>query len=195
MSLPSPYDVINTDHFTAGAIGPPGQRVFYLQARGDGMLVSLRCEKQQVGALGEYLERIMADLPERPLGSLPAALDLIEPVLPAWVVGGLGLGYDADHDRLILLIEELVVDDDDDEDVADLADDDEDDDDDGPDDAAAEAKEGATARWVVTREQVMAFVAHAHDLMAGGRPTCQLCGRPMDPDGHTCIKTNGHRPA
>jgi uncharacterized repeat protein (TIGR03847 family) len=177
MSLPSPYDVINTDHFTAGAVGPPGQRVFYLQARGDGMLVSLRCEKQQVGALGEYLERIMADLPERPMGSLPTSLDLIEPVLPAWVVGGLGLGYDADHDRLILLIEELVVDDDDEA---------------GEDDA--EEKEGATARWVVTREQVMAFVAHAQELMAGGRPTCPLCGRPIDPDGHTCIKTNGHRP-
>jgi uncharacterized repeat protein (TIGR03847 family) len=185
MSLPSPYDVINTDHFTAGAVGPPGQRVFYLQARGDGMLVSLRCEKQQVGALGEYLERIIADLPERPIGSLPAALDLIEPVLPAWVVGGLGLGYDADHDRLILLIEELVVSEEEDDDVED--------DDEGDADAEEESQ-GATARWVVTREQVMAFVAHAQELMAGGRPTCPLCGRPMDPDGHTCIKTNGHRP-
>jgi uncharacterized repeat protein (TIGR03847 family) len=193
MSLPSPYDVINTDHFTAGAVGPPGQRVFYLQARGDGMLVSLRCEKQQVGALGEYLERIIADLPERPIGSLPATLDLIEPVLPAWVVGGLGLGYDADHDRLILLIEELVVaeadDDDDDDDVEEPEEDDVSGADDDDDSSA-----GATARWVVTREQVMAFVAHAQDLMAGGRPTCPLCGRPMDADGHTCIKTNGHRP-
>jgi len=185
MSLPSPYDVINTDHFTAGAIGPPGQRVFYLQARGDGMLVSLRCEKQQVGALGEYLERIMADLPERPMGSLPSSLELIEPVLPAWVVGGLGLGYDADHDRLILLIEELVVEDAEEEgETSEEVDVD-------PEDAA---KEGATARWVVTREQVAAFVSHAQQLMAGGRPTCPLCGRPIDADGHTCIKTNGHRP-
>lgn len=172
MTQPSPYDVINTDHFTAGAVGQPGQRVFYLQARGDGMLVTLRCEKQQVGALGEYLARVVADLPERSLGSLPRALDLVEPILPAWTVGGLGLGYDEDHDRLILLIEELVA-------------------------AAEEGEEpptGAQARWIVTREQVHAFIGHAQELMAGGRPNCTLCGRPMDPDGHTCIKTNGHRP-
>jgi uncharacterized repeat protein (TIGR03847 family) len=120
-------------------------------------------------------------------------------VLPAWVVGGLGLGYDADHDRLILLIEELVPADegeDDDDDAEDaLSDDTEpDEDDEDDDDEEEESAAGASARWVVTREQVMAFVAHAQELMAGGRPTCPLCGRPMDPDGHTCIKTNGHRP-
>lgn len=172
MSMPSPYDVVNCEHFTAGAVGPPGGRVFYLQAAGDGQLVTLRCEKQQVAALAESLDRVLTDLPERPGGPVPNAAELREPVSAAWVVGGLGLGYDEDHDRLILLIEELVEE---------------------PDEDAAPPAQ-STARWIVTRELVRAFVEGAETLMAGGRPQCPLCGRPMDPDGHTCIKTNGHRP-
>lgn len=171
MNMPSPYDVINPQHFTAGALGEPGQRVFYLQCQGEGVLVTLRCEKQQVGALGESFARILADLPGRPLGPLPTEVDLVFPVEEAFVVGGIGLGYDSDHDRLLLLIEELVISDD-------------------PD----SVPEAIAARWVLTREQVQAFVLRAHDLVAGGRPLCPLCGRAIDQDGHTCIKTNGHRP-
>lgn len=188
---PSPYDVVNCDHFTAGAVGEPGRRTFFLQARGDGRLVTLRCEKQQVGALGESLERVLADLPARPIGMLPGQLDLLDPLLPAWAVGGLGLGFDDEHDRLILIIDELVIvevgEDDD------LQDDDGDDDDaDGNDDD--DEPGGETARWILTREQVAAFIGQSQALMRGGRPNCPLCGRPIDADGHTCPKTNGHRP-
>ncbi|MCC6435928.1 MAG: DUF3090 family protein [Acidimicrobiales bacterium] len=171
MNMPSPYDVINADHFTAGALGEPGQRVFYLQCRGDGVLVSLRCEKQQVGALGESFARVLQELPERTLGPVPTDLELALPVEAAFTVGGLGLGYDADHDRLLLLIEEFV-----------------------PAEEPDDAPEAAAARWVLTREQVHAFVARAEDLLRGGRPLCPLCGRPIDTEGHTCPKTNGHRP-
>lgn len=171
MNMPSPYDVINVEHFTAGALGEPGQRVFYLQCRGDGVLVTVRCEKQQVGALGESFTRVLADLPERALGPLPSDIELVFPVEAAFTVGGLGLGYDADHDRLLLLVEEFVQSED-------------------PD----SVPDAASARWVLTREQVHAFVARAEDLMIGGRPLCPLCGRAIDRDGHTCIKTNGHRP-
>ena len=38
-----PFDFV-CEHFTAGAVGPPGQRVFYLQAGAAGELVTLRCE-------------------------------------------------------------------------------------------------------------------------------------------------------
>ena len=36
------------DHFTAGTIGPPGQRVFYLQSRERGTLFTVKVEKEQV---------------------------------------------------------------------------------------------------------------------------------------------------
>ena len=30
-------------------------------------------------------------------------------------------------------------------------------------------------------------------LVAAGRPACPLCGLPLDPRGHDCPRTNGHR--
>lgn len=174
MNMPSPYDVIDPDHFTAGALGQPGQRVFYLQCRGLGTVVSLRCEKQQVGALGESFARVLDELPPRPMEAPPADMELLLPVQEAFVIGGIGLGYDREHDRLLLLIEELP-----------------------PAEGAAapdEEAEGTTARWVISREQARAFVGRAVELLTSGRPLCPLCGRPIDPDGHVCPKTNGHRP-
>ena len=41
----------DVEHFTVGTLGPRGERVFYLQGRAEGELVSLRLEKQQVAAL------------------------------------------------------------------------------------------------------------------------------------------------
>ena len=166
-----PFDV-DCDHFTAGAVGPPGGRVFYLQAgvtAGEGRpahLVTLRCEKQQVAALGEYFERILSDLPDGDEGPAVRA-ELAEPIEPAFVVGSLVLGYDAAADRLVLLIQEAV---------------------------AEDEPEGQAARWVVRRDQARAFAERARDLMAGGRPACPLCGRPADAEGHSCPKTNGHLP-
>ncbi len=160
-----PFDV-ECDHFTAGAVGPPGARVFHLQAGASSQLVSLRCEKQQVGALGEYFERLLSDLPEGGEGTA-VPVELIEPVEDAFVVGSLVLGYDATLDRLVLLIQEAVPED---------------------------APEGQNARWVLRRDQARAFAERAQDLMTGGRPACPLCGRPMDAAGHACPKTNGHLP-
>ncbi len=31
-------------------------------------------------------------------------------------------------------------------------------------------------------------------LVEAGRPLCPLCGGPLDPQGHDCPRTNGHRP-
>jgi hypothetical protein len=30
-------------------------------------------------------------------------------------------------------------------------------------------------------------------LVEQGRPPCPLCGYPLDPEGHACPRTNGHR--
>ena len=105
-----PFDFV-CEHFTAGAVGPPGQRVFYLQAGAAGELVTLRCEKQQVGALGEHLDRILASLPPGPAGGSAIPAELIEPVEPAWIVGALALGFDEDADHLIIQVAELVEED------------------------------------------------------------------------------------
>jgi len=50
----------------------------------------------------------------------------------------------------------------------------------------------AMARFRITRAQAAAFVERANELMKGGRPTCPVCSRPMDPEGHVCPRANGH---
>jgi uncharacterized repeat protein (TIGR03847 family) len=188
------------DHFTAGTVGPAGQRTFFLQARSGDELVTLKVEKQQVAALADYLRGLLADLP--PLdGPVPAAAQLVEPADPEWIVGGIGLAVDETADRIILVVHELVPtfdsDDEDDEDdeVADLlaelaglaAEDDDDEDDDLFD---TDEDEGAMARIRVTRAQAAAFIERASELVAAGRPLCPFCGLPSDPDGHFCPRAN-----
>jgi uncharacterized repeat protein (TIGR03847 family) len=175
----SSYEFAAPDLFTTGAVGPPGQRVFYLQARGDGVLVSVKVEKQQVAALAEYLAGILDDLPAIDEARVPADITLVEPAVAEWVVGSLGVMWDEDADRVLLVAEELV---------------------DEPEEGEAAASDdepsgGDELRLRITREQVAAFVAHARELVAAGRPPCPICGRPLDPEGHVCPRNNGHRAA
>jgi uncharacterized repeat protein (TIGR03847 family) len=177
----SSFDFDAPDHFTAGAVGPPGHRVFFLQARQAGEVATLRLEKQQVAALGDYLAGILADLPDAVVE--PTDVELIEPAIEEWVVGALAVAYEKEDDRVLLVAEELVLE---------------------PDDDATEpdeldeldaiiglgADEPATARFRLTRGQVLAFIRHAAALVTSGRPLCRLCGKPIDPDGHACPRLN-----
>jgi uncharacterized repeat protein (TIGR03847 family) len=101
------FDLDAPDHFTVGAVGPPGQRVFYLQARQARQLLTLKCEKEQVRALGEYLGGLLAKLPGG-AGEDAGDTALLEPVDAAWTVAALGVGYDQDGDRVVLETRELL---------------------------------------------------------------------------------------
>ena len=169
------FELNGPDHFTAGAVGPPGQRVFYLQAREGSQLITLKCEKEQVAALSEYLGGLLARLTGAavPAGDKP---DLVRPIDAAWDVGSLGVGYDEDRDRIVVVANERVEEDDEEE---------------GQEKPAA-AAEAASARFSITRAQAAAFVERARGLLKAGRPTCPMCGEPKDPAGHACPRSNGH---
>ena len=47
-------------------------------------------------------------------------------------------------------------------------------------------------RLLATREQMLALSRHATVVVDRGRPTCQFCGNPIDPEGHACPAMNGH---
>ncbi len=160
----TPIDLGDLDRFTVGTEGPVGRRVFLVQCRSGGTLLTLKAEKQQVSVLAEYLGRVLKDL-ER-AEQLPEDLELEEPTEPHWVIGTLGVSYDDALDRIVLVAEELV----------------------------AEDEEGDMARFAVTRAQAAAFAIRATSLVEAGRPPCPLCGLPLDPGGHRCPRTNGHRP-
>jgi uncharacterized repeat protein (TIGR03847 family) len=186
-----PIDLPAPEHFTAGTVGPPGQRTFFLQAAGEGTLVTLKCEKQQVGALADYLSGMLADLPE-PEPSDVHEVELVEPIEPAFVIGSLAVAWDDSADRFLLVVEELTPDDE----AA------------GPGEAEEEDEtpfatdpldeldsDRASVRLRLTREQVASFILTARGLLASGRPPCPICGFPMDPGGHTCPRANGQRRA
>src|SRR5262249_42672924 len=103
-------DDLGTVVLVSGAVGDPGQRVFYLQAQGPFGTHTVKCEKQQVAALAEHLERLLADLP--PIGStslVPGDLQASWSGLdPRFVLGTIGLAYDAEADRVVVVLEELV---------------------------------------------------------------------------------------
>ncbi len=155
---------LEPERLTVGTVGPVGQRLFLLQARQASTLLTLKVEKQQVAALSDLLARVVKDQ-ARP-GHLPDDLELEEPADPAWAIGTVSVSYDESDDRVILVIEELV----------------------------AEGEVGAIARLSITREQAAAFSIRTTQLVESGRPPCPLCGSPLDPSGHDCPRTNGHRP-
>ena len=162
--MSSSFEIPEVDHLTAGAIGPPGQRIFYLQAGHGKQVVSLRLEKAQIAALVAYLAGMLADMP--PPGDIPSTgMDLIEPVVAEWVVGSLGVTYDEAADRVVILAEELVE----------------------------EGEDSARVRISATREQIAALSVRGAEAVSAGRPPCPLCGQPLDPEGHACPRLNGHR--
>ena len=63
--MTDPYDVYDlnpVDRITADAIGDPGSRVFYLQARKGRHLVTMICEKEHVAALALATDQVLMTL-------------------------------------------------------------------------------------------------------------------------------------
>lgn len=160
---------LGTVVLVTGAVGDPGQRTFFLQTQSRDGIHTVKCEKSQVAALAEHLQRLLADLPAIAVtADLPT--ELRPPLEPRFVLGTIGLAYDADSDHLVIVLEELVV-----------ADEDE------PED---EELEHDGLRLELTRPAAAIFCRRALEIVAAGRPACRWCGGPMDPDGHACPRMN-----
>jgi uncharacterized repeat protein (TIGR03847 family) len=166
------FELDPVSRITAAAVGEPGERAFYLQARKEDVVVSLLLEKQQVALLSvhvdELLDRIGSPEEGDPSVPEPGDLDLEEPVVPEFRVGQIGLGYDEERDLVLVQCEEFVPEDE------------------------AEPDPGRVRMWA-TRGQVYALARRGEREVAGGRPVCGMCGQPLDPGGHFCPRSNGHR--
>lgn len=169
------------DRITAGAVGEPGGRTFFLQAKAGGRLVTLLVEKQQVELLAASILDILARVgKETEESRAEEELELETPIEPEWRVGKLAIGYAEDRDLMLLELEELVPDDEQDEEAEDEV------------PVEPEGPEPATIRLWATREQMLALSRIGATVAARGRPTCRFCGNPIDPEGHTCPAMNGH---
>jgi len=158
------FDLMAVDNFVAGTVGEPGERIFYLQAKHDTTVVSLKLEKGQVQALASGMADVLVDRDgaerdgaerdgaERDADEPVRPSEMTEPVVAAWTVGMLGIGIDEDNNRLVVLANEVEEDDE---------------------------SDANTARFHLTFPQARGFVEHALFLVEYGRDF----GR-----------QNGHRP-
>jgi uncharacterized repeat protein (TIGR03847 family) len=179
------------DRFVAGTVGTPGDRTFFLQARGGGRVVSVALEKVQVSLLAEKLEELLAEAHRRFGVDLPVLATVHDPdndpldtpVDEEFRVGTLGLAFDVDTATVI--IEAIAAGEGEQELVAE----DEDDADDEPEEPDEDLDR---LRVRLTPEATREFIDRAKRVLSAGRPPCPLCGQPLDPKGHLCPRHNGY---
>lgn len=165
-------DLERVDKVTAGAVGEPGERTFFLQARAGDLLVTITVEKEQVELLSSSILEILSTVAlETGEGPPEDELELDAPIEPLWRAGRLSIGYVEDRDLMQLELEESVPE---------------------PEDGEEALEPGRLRVWA-TREQMLALSRHGATVAERGRPKCQFCGNPIDPEGHMCPAMNGHR--
>ena len=101
------YDFDAPDHCTVGVVGEVGQRLFLFYCRQGLSETTVKVEKQQVAVLAGYLGRIVKEL-GRP-GHLPDDLEFYGTEEFEWVVGTIGVSYDEELDRVVIVLEEIAV--------------------------------------------------------------------------------------
>lgn len=179
------YDLATPDRFVAGTVGSPGNRTFFLQATKGTAVVSVVLEKVQVRVLAERLAGLLEEVGRRG-GSVPeatAATDrdsapLAEPLVEAFRVGTLTIGWDSARDQVVVEARAQVGEAEDEAAAAEL----DDDDPTGPD----------LVRVRLAPAAALAFAERSLEVVASGRPPCPLCGLPLDPGGHICPRRNGY---
>ncbi len=176
------YSFDDPDRFVAGAIGQPGSRTFYLQAREGTRVVSVVLEKVQVAALAERLRELLdevrrqgGDVPDESPATDRDSAPLEEPIVEAFRVGAMAIVWNGEEGSV--LVEARALTDEEGEAVVDF-----DDDDDGPD----------LVRVTLEPAQALAFAERATEVVDAGRPPCPFCGQPLNPEGHICARRNGY---
>jgi uncharacterized repeat protein (TIGR03847 family) len=171
-------DLGPVDRITADAVGEPGSRVFYLQARAGNEVVTVIVEKQQVQLLAASVLELLEDVVADDAVTDEGEMGLEEPLEAKWRAGRLALAFDQDRDLFMLEIEEFRPD-------AETLD---------PDDPRSllPDEEPETIRVWASPAQMLSLSRHGATVAARGRPTCQFCGNPIDPEGHVCPAMNGH---
>jgi uncharacterized repeat protein (TIGR03847 family) len=166
------YEFKPATRLTIDAVGQPGERVFYFQASQGTKALTLKMEKEQARALALSIDELLQDIGERfPQKSetqeiIPPADFALQPPLESdFVVGQIGLGYDDTEDLVIMIMQEVVLE---------------------------GGQTPAVARIWASRNQMRALSEYALTVVEKGRPKCPLCGRPIDPQGHFCPRSNGH---
>jgi uncharacterized repeat protein (TIGR03847 family) len=169
------FDLDPVDWITIDAIGQPGARTFYIQGKKVDTTITVILEKIQVQTLCVGVEQFLVEVAQKFSGLAPfdsafteEQMHIQPPVDPIFRAGEIGLSYDSEEDKAIIVIREILTNQSSEEEISEV-------------------------RFWCSRDQLAAVSKWGVELTSRGRPICPQCGEPMDPAGHLCPKKNGHK--
>jgi uncharacterized repeat protein (TIGR03847 family) len=147
-------EIHDVDLLAVGTVGPPGQRVFLIQAANDDQDVAVVVEKEQVALLAaeatQFLDQVAGDFPEEHALVDPTASTLSSPPEPLFRARLIGLGFDPESRRVLVELREEAPEDDEERTVD-------------------EDVEGWVVRVFATRAQLRALITIGVDAVLSGR--------------------------
>jgi len=109
-----PIELDPVDTLGAGAVGEPGQREFYLQARKERAQLTVLVEKEQIALLATeavaFLDRIADEYPEEGIRLPISVAELQEPTVPLFRARLIGLGFDPERELVLIELRERSAD-------------------------------------------------------------------------------------
>lgn len=167
------------DRLVVGTVGRPGAREFYLQARTKARIVTVALEKEQSALLAEKIDEMLDELRStegnrfRVPESMPLELvdndPLEQPLDTQFRTGAMRLGWDPSTAQIVIEAYAVV---------------DVDSDEFGTEPIEVEPPEALVVHIPVGMAR--AFSKRTREVVRSGRPSCPLCGYPMNPEGHVC---------
>ncbi len=177
MKEPVTFDLGLVEFITPEAVGKPGQRTFKVVIKSSRGEAVVWLEKEQLYQLGVSIKQLTST---RPRVAEPAPyITEASPQLPDskldFKVGDLALRHDAASDVFTLSAANFNED-------AEVDGTTDNDDDEQPLEILVSFR----------RAQAERLADNAIEVVSSGRKPCPLCGGPVDPAGHFCVKKNGY---
>ena len=168
------YSLGRLSQVEAVTFGQPGRRTFRLDLHSGSAFCSLWLEKEQLFQLGVYLRDYVASL------SAEEKARESSPQEPAWPggettldfkAGQMYLSHDKESNSFYMQAHERETDE---------------------EPAGTTREEAESVSFWMTMTQASNLAEESLRICAAGRPTCFLCGQPINPEGHVCPRANGH---
>ena len=168
------YPLGTLSRIEAVTFGEPGRRTFRIDLHSGSAFCSVWLEKEQLFQLGVYLRDFVAGL------SAEEKARESSPQEPGWgggeetidfKAGQMYLSHDRETNSFYMQAHERES---------------------GEEQEESPAEEAQSVSFWMTLPQATDLAEESLRICAAGRPTCFLCGQPINPEGHVCPRANGH---
>lgn len=158
------HEFINISHFVPETFGNPGQRTFRINVVSESSDAKLWLEKQQLAELClTIIETDEYTDKEPSTDTKKVPENIVQSQLTYLDFKVVKLAFGYNTESGLFVIEAYELD-----------------------------NETPTVRIWVTRKSAIDFADKGMKIVSSGRPSCELCKKPIDPEGHHCERQNGH---